>query len=283
MNGLHSWIQWMPLLGGSYHYSLERRLLELAAIGGFVIGVEVLLEGVWLGVVEELAKAETKSGHPLATGCLLSALLAICGCDLFSGLAHLTADHLGSESFPVLGPAVFAPFRRHHRFPLEMTQHDFVETTGHSAVLCCLLLALRFFLSFFTSFSLLSRPWLLISDVWLAVFCTALFLTNQFHKWAHSPSAPFLVVLLQRLRLVLSPHAHALHHVPPHDRSFCITTGWLNPLLDRLGFWRCILIFAEHLGFISSPSSSSSSSPSSSLIDAEKPHPHLPSNDILTP
>ena len=60
-------------------------------------------------------------------------------------------------------------------------------------------------------------------------------LTNQFHKWAHTEEPPACVLPLQRARLILDPRHHALHHRPPFQDRFCITNGWLNPVLDRLG------------------------------------------------
>jgi ubiquitin-conjugating enzyme E2 variant len=39
---------------------------------------------------------------------------------------------------------------------------------------------------------------------------------------------------LQRRRLVLTPAAHAVHHRAAHAGGYCVTTGWLNPLADRL-------------------------------------------------
>ena len=70
-----------------------------------------------------------------------------------------------------------------------------------------------------------------------AALALALFATNGFHCWAHMPSPPCLVAWLQQNRVVLGPEAHALHHSGAHNRSYCVTSGWLNPLLDRWRFF----------------------------------------------
>jgi ubiquitin-conjugating enzyme E2 variant len=40
--------------------------------------------------------------------------------------------------------------------------------------------------------------------------------------------------------MILSRQRHALHHRAPCVERYCITTGWLNPVLDRVAFWRTL-------------------------------------------
>ena len=65
------------------------------------------------------------------------------------------------------------------------------------------------------------------------VFCT-----NQFHKWAHDDDPARWVRTLQQAGLILSPKHHAIHHASPQNKSYCITVGWMNPVLDRISFFR---------------------------------------------
>ncbi len=58
-------------------------------------------------------------------------------------------------------------------------------------------------------------------------------LTNQFHQWAHLPVVPGPVDWLQRHGLILPPAHHLGHHSGDHSARYCVTSGWLNPLLDR--------------------------------------------------
>jgi ubiquitin-conjugating enzyme E2 variant len=62
--------------------------------------------------------------------------------------------------------------------------------------------------------------------------------TNQFHKWSHLDRPPRLVAFLQKLHLILPPEHHAVHHRAPYAKYYCITTGWLNEPLHRLGFFQ---------------------------------------------
>ena len=70
----------------------------------------------------------------------------------------------------------------------------------------------------------------------LSLFIVA---TNQFHKWAHADNPPRVAVrLCSAGGLILSPEHHNIHHAAPHDQHYCITVGWMNPILDKTGFFR---------------------------------------------
>lgn len=61
---------------------------------------------------------------------------------------------------------------------------------------------------------------------------------NQVHLWAHSANSPRWVAALQRLGLLQSTAHHAQHHKRPYASRFCTITNFLNPVLDRIMFWR---------------------------------------------
>ena len=71
----------------------------------------------------------------------------------------------------------------------------------------------------------------------LLLFTLGIALTNRFHQWAHADRVPGWVATLQRSGLILSPERHSLHLCGAHDRAYCVTTGWLNPLLDAVEFF----------------------------------------------
>ena len=60
------------------------------------------------------------------------------------------------------------------------------------------------------------------------------------HKWAHSSERPWPVRALQRLGLMQSRGHHGVHHSAPYAVRFCPMTDYLNPVLDRLRFWRTV-------------------------------------------
>jgi ubiquitin-conjugating enzyme E2 variant len=63
---------------------------------------------------------------------------------------------------------------------------------------------------------------------------------NEVHKWAHRTTAENgrLVSALQRAGIVQSRAHHGGHHGGARDTRYCVVTPWLNPVLDRCGFWR---------------------------------------------
>ena len=160
------------------------------------------------------------------------AILAYLTADLLSGFVHFLADNFGSAETPIIGPNFVGAFREHHVDPKGITRHDFIDTNGNN--------------------SLASVPFMLF--VWLVIpiettalgylfakfsllLCLAVFLTNQFHKWAHMEDPPSFVAWLQRRGLILSRDHHDIHHESPYDTYYCITVGVWNPLLDRLRFF----------------------------------------------
>jgi ubiquitin-conjugating enzyme E2 variant len=163
----------------------------------------------------------------------LAALAGVAAADLASGLVHFACDRFGSEATPVLGPALIRPFREHHRDPRGIVRHGFWEVNGNNALAVAPLLWALADAAPAASDSLVGAARLAAA----AAFVVAVAATNAVHRAAHAAPSRGPWRALQRAGLALVPAAHARHHRRPHDRSYCITTGWWNPLLDRVRFW----------------------------------------------
>lgn len=206
----------------SYGYGRGHRALEIVSI--VVFFAALLSIGVRTVEVVDGSTGRWPVGLSLLGGFVLA--------DFLSGVAHWAGDTVGDEHTPLIGANFVTPFRLHHVDPKAITRHDFIETNGNSSIASLpTMLLLVWWMP--------SAPglWLyftvLLSSAAFFVFCT-----NQFHKWAHAAEVPAPVRWLQRARLILSPEHHAIHHAAPHDKYYCITVGWLNPLLTRLRFFR---------------------------------------------
>lgn len=165
---------------------------------------------------------------------VLAALLGVCAADVATGATHWLFDRCFDERTPWLGPAFVKPFREHHRDPTAIVRHGFLEVSGNNALAltpvlwACLPLAGEFGRGLFETLGL----------AFAGAGAAAAFVTNQIHRWAHAARAPRWVRWLQRRRVILSPAHHARHHQGAHDRAYCVTTGWMNPVLDGVGVFR---------------------------------------------
>lgn len=202
----------------AHGYSPAIRLMEITSILAFA-----LLEG-WLA---------WRLWHAPALGAWAAVgagLLGYLAADLVSGVVHWLGDTWGRTDFPVLGPAFIRPFREHHVDEKAITRHDFVETNGNNCLVSLPVAALA-----------LALPLGSAPGAFVAAFLGAMIFwvmaTNQFHKWSHLDAPPRAVALLQRLGLVLQPAHHRVHHTPPFNRYYCITTGWMNAPLAWVGFF----------------------------------------------
>jgi ubiquitin-conjugating enzyme E2 variant len=153
---------------------------------------------------------------------------AILVTDFISALVHWFCDTYFEEDTPVLGRALIFPFREHHRDPTAMTHRDTLEINNSNALSV---------IPFLVAGVVSEPPHSLFAQSWLFAFGLSVYATNTIHKWAHQRNAPGFVQRLQRYGLLLRPDHHRKHHARP-STAYGITTGWLNPVLDRTGFFR---------------------------------------------
>lgn len=205
------------------HSSARVFLLDLAAIIVFACYLVVLSMDLF-GVAGQI---------PFLL-LVLSAIVGYILADFLSGFVHFLGDTFGSETTPIIGSAFIQPFREHHTDPEGITRHGFIETNGHNCLVSIPVMMIM---------AHVLVKYAVISTLAGFVFATSyflilgVFLTNQFHKWAHMKNTIAPIRFLQRTRLILSPTHHKIHHTSPYTRYFCITTGWLNFTLDRLSFF----------------------------------------------
>ncbi len=164
---------------------------------------------------------------------LLAAALGAVAVDGLTGLVHWACDTWGDEKTRWVGPGLIEGFREHHRDPNAMLSHDWIVVNREPALAATAALLGLLWPGV--------HGWLMAHPMAYAFVCSFAAYgaaANQLHRWAHEPHPPRWVAALQGAGLVLSPSRHARHHRAPSLSGYCISTGWLNPLLDRLGFWR---------------------------------------------
>ncbi len=213
----------------TYDYSRTHRALE-------IIAITALFSLVGAGMWRAWVHAGPGDGWWLAAAVFTGYLLA----DFSSGIVHWMGDRYGTESTPLVGQTFVKPFREHHTDPKGMTRHDFVETNGNNSIV---------------TVPLMAAAWLIPATSTLGLFLFAtvvslafwVFATNQFHKWSHETDVPAVVSFAQRTGLILGVHHHDVHHTPPYETYYCITSGWLNWPLHKIKFWSRAEAFVERV------------------------------------
>jgi len=175
----------------------------------------------------------------------MPALLGILAADVLSGLVHWFCDSVFEEETPIIGRLIIHPFREHHRDPVAMTRHGFLEVSGNTCLALTPPLALA---GWGLASPAADRVASLLAHEFVLAFAFAAFWTNQLHKWAHMPAVPHPVAWLQRAGAFLRPERHARHH-RLGGRAYCVLTGWANAPLDRVGFFAGIERVMRALGF----------------------------------
>ncbi len=83
--------------------------------------------------------------------------------------------------------------------------------------------------------------WLMGLYSWQVIVCLLFCIQgNEVHAMSHRPdknTGP-LVRLLQKTGIFQSKKMHRWHHKAPYETNFCIMSDFVNPILNRIGFWR---------------------------------------------
>ena len=203
-------------------YTRGRRAMDTIIIALFFLLEAFIVYRAWSFITE----------NPVIS--LLISFVGYVAADFMSGLVHWIGDTWGDPSLPIVGQYFIRPFREHHVDQTAITRHNFTETNGANC-LATMVVLLPTILLLFGSAS----PAVLGFHVFAFAMTMGVFGTNQFHKWSHLPSErrPKAIQLLQSSGLILGPNHHAKHHAAPHDTYYCITVGWLNPILSKIKFF----------------------------------------------
>lgn len=206
--------------------SLYMRWVDATSMSAFFSLELLLAREVWRGFVA--LDAGMHAGWLLPASFIAGYITA----DFASGMFHFLADNYGSTSKPFVGPVFIRPFREHHVDPKAITRHDFLEVNGANCAMSVPILLATYLL-----LPVGANIVTLFLGAYLGMFLFGIFLTNQFHSWAHLDDPPRIARALQRSGLILGPEHHQRHHTPPFNSYYCITSGWLNPILARSRFF----------------------------------------------
>lgn len=176
---------------------------------------------------------------------LWQSLLVIMLADFIAGIVHWFEDAYVRENTPIIGSFIGKANVIHHHMPRYMTRNNWWQSSWD---LLCFSAVIVFFAW---------RLDLLTWHVWLfAVIATN---ANQVHKWSHQTRSENgrIITFLQQIRVLQTPHHHAVHHTNPKNVRYCPITNLVNPVLDTLRFWGVVeWILARAIGCHRQPDTS---------------------------
>lgn len=158
-------------------------------------------------------------------------ILQLLGCvllaDFLTGLIHWWEDCYGLPQWPVLGKLVIEPNIDHHINPgLMGAMSGLIDRNYQSVLLAGLVVLISYLIG--------SYSWQLFL---VAIIAS---LGNEVHLWSHRRSNSSIIKFLQDCAVIQIPAQHAKHHKPPYDKYYCTITNVVNPILERIYFWRVL-------------------------------------------
>lgn len=157
--------------------------------------------------------------------------------DFISGVIHWLQDTYGAPGifWGLLDKYVIIRNIDHHREPFRIAYNGYWQTNTVSIIVAASVAAVLAVLHLGT---------------WQLYVVTAFGSQfNQIHAWAHSPRPPRVVRWLQAVGIFQSSWHHGVHHRRPYDVNYCIVSSYLNPILDKLKFWRGLEWLGALIGF----------------------------------
>lgn len=120
-------------------------------------------------------------------------------------------------------------FRKHHEYPNNLHEEDYLSNIAASAKPMAPLFALNLIATPFVPAPLSTA---------INTFLQGSMNTPEIHKQAHlgSKAAP-VYRWLQKAGLFVTNKVHMSHHEAPFDENFAVLNGWFNPMAKRLRLW----------------------------------------------
>lgn len=175
----------------------------------------------------------------------LQAVAVILAADFIAGFIHWAEDAYIREHTPLVGKWIGRPNTIHHHLPRRMTRNSWLRSNWDQLMAMSVMVMIA---------AMLGR---LSWQVWL--FAIVGGNANEVHKWSHRTRKENgrFISWLQDMRILQTPHHHAIHHTNPKEVNYCPVTNVVNPVLDTLRFWSGLeWLLAKTLGLKRQPDTS---------------------------
>lgn len=153
--------------------------------------------------------------------------------DFLSGFLHWALDTYGNPNWKFLGfgKHVVIPNLFHHKRQRDVVKHSYWVRNNTTFATAIIVTAVVYLVSLFFG-GILSWQSMLI-------FFIISSQTNELHVMTHRTKEENgkIITFLQNIYVLQTRRHHALHHAPGNNVRYCVLTNFLNPILDRFGFW----------------------------------------------
>ena len=157
----------------------------------------------------------------IAIKALLLTLLA----DFVSGFIHWLEDVYAKPGMRFIHQ-IAVDNQLHHTRPREFLKKSWWQSSWDIVLACAVLIATTWW------FNVLSWE--------IVLFSVLITNANQIHKWSHQNHSEKHVIVkwLKTAQLLQGPRQHGKHHSGDKNTHYCVMTNMLNPLLEKVRFWR---------------------------------------------
>lgn len=146
--------------------------------------------------------------------------------DFITGIIHWWEDTYGNPNWPIIGKYVVKPNLIHHKQPTKLLEGSYWTRINTSFFAAAIIGGVFWFIGI--------RSWQIMMCL---LFCTQ---GNEIHAMSHRPDRKNskVTLFLQKTGIFQSKKMHRWHHKAPYETNFCIMSDFVNPILNRIGFWR---------------------------------------------
>ncbi len=153
------------------------------------------------------------------------AFLVVLLADFVSGFIHWLEDVYAKPGMPFVHQ-ITVDNELHHTRPREFLKKNWWQSSWDIALAATLLVL---------------GAWALDMLTWqLVLFAVLVANGNQMHKWSHQNrhENPKIVTYLQKAYVLQTVKHHGKHHSGAKNTHYCVITNFLNPVLEKVNFWR---------------------------------------------
>ncbi len=161
---------------------------------------------------------------------IVKLFFAVLLADFVSGFIHWLEDTYAKPGMPFIHQ-IAVENELHHEKPRAFLAKSWWQSSWDSVLAVTLLVAIVWYAGF------LSWP--------VVLFAVLAANANQLHKWTHqnAQEKPRIVTRMQKWNILQTCRHHAKHHSGDKNTHYCVVTNILNPVLERMNFWRTL----EHM------------------------------------